>query len=309
MKKSLTVIAIILGLISLTGCSTGPGQPQIHKIQTQQKEVSLKLNFPKNDPVTKKAFNISKIDKINLKQQIINYMYKKSNYRKYSTFTIKDENLINSPLLKISLGKATIRKGLQINDENHIFIFKYMNSKNNFTTFTKFKIPYKFYAKKIIINYPNKYTYIPATDWKGTQIKPLDNPQNLKKDVFRILNNLKNVKLYISKRYILQGEINTNYPANSIYANFKRLMGQYRGNYYWENSTEKISPIEKENTFNLKIKNKIYPLNIKVYPYRNGSKVIYKAYISYKVYSDGTSTLTKKDIENAKKEIKRVVND
>ena len=292
MKKTF-ITGIILGLFSITGCSTGPGQPQIYKINTQSKETSIKINFPKKDPVTNQLIKINKNELFN---QIKNKMY---NFSKYYEFGV------------ISYGAIDDYAGIEIKRDTKYYNINYKNGDYNtqwFLTEVKFQIPYKYNNNFIKLIYPNKYTTISCNDAIGMKIDLLNNPSNLKKDVFNILNNLKNTKLYLSKRYILEGEINTKYPSDAIYANFKRLLGQYTGRYYWAESKAKISPIEKENTFNLKIKNKNYPINIKIYPYRNGSKVIYKAYISYKIYSDGTSTLTKQDIENAKKEIERVIN-
>ena len=293
MKKTFIPTGVILGLL-LTGCSTGPGQPQIHTINSQSKEISINLNFPKKDPVTNQPI---KIYKGTLLEEIKDKMYGFSKYHKFRV---------------IRYGPIDSYAGIEIKRDTNYYNIDYKNGEYNnqwFLTEVKFQIPYEYNNNFIKLTYPNKYTMIPCNDAIGMKIDLLDNPSNLKKDVFNILNNLKNTKLYLSKRYILEGEINTKYPSNAIYANFKRLLGQYTGRYYWAESKAKISPIEKENTFNLKIKNKIYPINIKIYPYRNGSKVIYKAYISYKIYSDGTSTLTKQDIENAKKEIEKVVND
>ncbi len=297
MKKDIKIILISSMLsISIIGCSEGPQPPQIKSINPPKKEVVIKLNFPKNDPVTEKKLQINKND---LLDKIENNMYHFSYYREYDI---------------VRYGPINNLAGININYNDKEYKINYLNTqdyKNGtvYKTEVIFRAPYKFEPNKILIKYPNNYTYKPCNDALGMEIKPLDNPEKLKQDVFRILDKLPKSKLYLSKRYLLKGEINTKYPTDSIYANFKRLMGQYTGYYYWTDSKEKISPIEKENTFNLKIKDKIYPINIKIYPYRNGSKVDYKAYISYKIYSNGTSTLTKQDIENAKKEIERVVND
>jgi len=295
-RNSKIILISSLLSMSIIGCSEGPQPPQIKSINPPKKEVVIKLNFPENDPVTKKKL---KLHKNELLDEIKNNMYRFSHYRKYGI---------------VKYGPINYLAGIKINYNDKEYKINYLNTQDYktgtiYTTKVIFKTPYKFESKKISIRYPTNYIYEPSNDVMGFEIEPLDNPEKLKQDVFRILNKLPKSKLYLSKRYLLKGEINTKYPADSIYANFKRLMGQYTGYYYWTDSKERISPIEKENTFNLKIKDKIYPINIKVYPYRNGSKVIYKAYISYKIYSDGTSTLTKQDIENAKKEIERVVND
>ena len=305
MKRQIKIFMATAGIsLTILGCATGPQPTQIKPITPPKKEITIKLNFPEKDPITNKDLNIFYF-KNTIEKQIENNMYHLS---KYSGTRVKDNNLVNSSLLKLSFGTAI--QGLQINNSNNKYIFQYENTRSCYTSLAQFNLPYYYKNKNIIIAYPKtyKFTHLSSGICKlhSNTLPPLDKIDNLKKDVFNVLNNLKNTKLYISKRYILKGEINTKYPANSIYANFKRLMGQYTN--YWTYSEENISPMEKENTFNLKIKKRNYPLNIKIFPYRNGSKIVYKAYISYIINSDGTSTLTRQDIENAKKEIEKVVN-
>ena len=292
--KTFTATAVIS--LSILGCSTGPQPTQIKTITSPKKEITIKLNFPKKDPITD---NKLKINKVQLLNEIKNKTYHYSKYRKYGVVRYGPINDVAGIYVTYNNTNYKI---------NYIRGEDYASTGDIYKTEVIFKIPYKYNINSIKLIYPNQYTLTPCNDAIGMGIDLLDKTSNLKKDVFNILNNLKNTKLYISKKYILKGEINTKYPANSIYANFKRLMGQYTDNYYWTDSREKISPIEKKNVFNLKIKNNNYPLYIKVYPYRNGSKVVYKAYISYKINSDGTSTLTRQDIENAKKEIEKVIN-
>jgi len=288
-----------LGLVGslFIGCGIN-SQPQVYKIHNNslQKKAVVKINFPKTDPITNKKIN-SNIKDINLKSQMIKYS-------KWYPFHAKTHyhDLIDYA-------------GLKITKKQNYYDLEYKNGFYHFAPegwymdTVEFKMPYKIEGNKIILDYPKEYKHIPCqgliTLCMGQD--SLDDFDKLETDINRIFNKLQHTVLSIKKRYLLKGEINTKYPANSIYANFKRLMGQYTNNYYWIDSKEKISPIEKRNIFNLKIKNNNYPLYIKVYPYRDGSKVVYKAYISYKINSDGTSTLTKQDIENATKKIKEVV--
>jgi hypothetical protein len=297
MKKLIIPFLLATGtIINFTGCSTGQGTPEIHQINnTTQKQVIIKLNFPKTDPVTLKTLSINKNT---LLDELKDKMYNSSYYKIYRV---------------VSYGPINDLEGITINYNNYNYNIDYINAQDyknndnrNFKTEVIFKVPYDFTNESISIKYPNKYLYKPANDAVGLEIKPLDKYSALQQDVFNILNDLKNTKFYLSKKYILKGEINTKYPASSIYANFKRLLGEYNGDYEFENKV--ISSVEKKNYFALGIKKTIYPINIKVYPYRNGSKVVYNAYINYKVYSNGTSTLTKQDIENARKEIKNVIN-
>jgi len=307
MKKSIKTFITALGIsMGIIGCASGPQPPQVKSINPPKKEVTINLNFPKKDPVTGKDLKIRSIDKYSIEQQIKKKMYSFSKYRKYSLIARKDNSLINNKLIKIDFGKVNIYKGIQVDISNNKYKIQYKNSHNKFTTLVEFEIPYNFNKKTIDIIYPRNYKYVPSNDWKGTEIPPLDNIQSLKQDIFNILNNLPKSKLYLSRGYTLQGEINTKYNPDSVYANFQRILGKNGDKWYVKSIN---TPTEKKDYFNLKIKDKIYPLEVRIYPYKNGSKVIYKASISYKIYSDGTYTLTKEDVENAKKEIEKVIND
>ena len=294
MKKNITRTILGLGLIAgFTGCSTGPQTPQIHNTNLPQKEVKVNFNFIKRDPITNKKI---KVDISKLKSQIANDMLKYSKYYEFRATYWSNSGIVDY-------------SGLRIYTENKDYKLDYANGERDNNWYLNeiiFKVPYDIDINHLTLKYPIKYTQINCNDAIGMTIPPLDTPNNLKKDVINIINKLSKTKFYFIRTYTLKGEINSKYNANSIYANFKRLMGQYPKNTWFEK--QKISPIEKKNYFALKIKNKVFPLKIEVYPYRNGSKVIYHSDLTYKIFSDGTSSLTKQDIENAKKTIFNVVN-
>lgn len=134
----------------------------------------------------------------------------------------------------------------------------------------------------------------------------LDPLANLEKDAKSIFNNLDNVVLSMERKYTLKGEVNTKYGDRSVYGNFERILGQYN----WQESDKSYSTeIKKENTYAFKYNENTYPLHIEVYPYREGSKVVYSLYLRYDVSSDGTSTLSKEDIEAIKTKLSSIVND
>lgn len=145
--------------------------------------------------------------------------------------------------------------------------------------------------------YPSVFTSIECDS-------PLFFPaERIGRDSLAIFETLSSVS--IPREYNLEGEIDTQFPDKSIYANFKRKLG----NYSWGYSNEHITDIKKENTFSLKIRGSDYPLYIEIYPYRSGSKVKYSTRIAYSLDSNGGSTLTKSEIEALRKEIASVIND
>jgi len=127
-------------------------------------------------------------------------------------------------------------------------------------------------------------------------------PQGSEEKTIGILSVLPK-KLEISRRvFKLEGELNTEYSDRSIYANFKRIFGSYH-------NKERISDIVKENLFSLEFKGKKYSLSVEVYPYKNGSKVVYTTTIPYKISSDLSELLTMAEVNQLREIIKQVVND
>jgi len=165
------------------------------------------------------------------------------------------------------------------------------NSKNNFT---------------ISSSFPTNYTIRPHTDALGMEHKTLDKPSKLESDAKNMFNSLKSKPLIIKRSIEFKGEINTNYPMKSVYANLKRNLKEYISGYSYK-TNEEVTPDKIANTFYLnKHDNKI---DFEVYPYKNGSKVLYNARLRYTIDSKGNSTLTKKDIDELHKKISKIIND
>jgi hypothetical protein len=296
MKKFYSLIMLLIGFLFL-GC-VGNSQPQVKKITHEpfNKKVVLNINFPEIDPVTNKKTNID-IKKIDLSSKMLKY----SSYHPFRVIA-RDTG-------------SEIYSGLQITKKQNYYDLEYKDGfyqydlpSGWYVDTVEFKIPYKVENKKIIFTYPSEYEYIPCqglvTLCIGAHL--LDDFDKLEADVNRIFTKIPNIKLYINKLYILKGEENTPYNSSSIYANFERLLGKYN---HWNNKHISNLNIKKEDTFALTVNGKVYPVEVTVYPYKNGSKVIYKAYFNYFLTSDGKSSLTKSDIEKAKEKIKKVIND
>lgn len=157
---------------------------------------------------------------------------------------------------------------------------------------------------KITIGYPNEVTTNSATNIIGKEIQQLDTLQNLEKDAKDLFDNLKNQKILLKLN--IAGEINTQYSDASTYANFERTLGIYQWGYR-EKPTN--GDIAKEKYFTFKLKDgTTTPLHIKVYPYQNGSKVIYDLQIEYSLDMNGGMNLTASDIDNIKTQIAKIAN-
>ena len=289
-----TVNALIIGL---SGCGGGPGQLQVKpmsNLSVSDRTKILTINFPKIDPVSgeKVKFNLNNYD---FTDQILKF----SQYAKFH-------------MIENAGTELQYYEGLKVQKTSNKYILNYENGELNdhwFLNSTKFTIFYKkLNNNKISFTLDNKYEYQPYKDLFETDIDPLDSLQNLENDSKNILSKLGTLKIIFHKRYHLKGNINNKYKADSIYANFKRLMGEYNWNsYYNTNNNEKLTEVKKENTFNLKVNNKSIPLHVEVYPYRNGSKVEYEAYLPYTISSDGKVSLSKKYIEQLKTKISNVI--
>ncbi|MDR2034448.1 MAG: hypothetical protein LBP89_07440 [Helicobacteraceae bacterium] len=97
----------------------------------------------------------------------------------------------------------------------------------------------------------------------------------------------------------MEGEVNSQYSDKAIYANFKRILGEYnwRGN-------ENLSETQKANTFVLKVGCEVRALKVDVYPYRDGSKARYSF-----GFGELKKCVTDEDIKNAHIQIAKIVND
>ena len=120
-------------------------------------------------------------------------------------------------------------------------------------------------------------------------------------DLSKICSNL-DVKLQRSK--LEQGELNTNFPSESVYANFSRNLSAVEAR-----DTVKFTDIEKFKLFWLKVDGQRTQLAVSVYPYRNGSKVMYRFHYPYAITGDGKNTYSADHIKALHKQIAKIAND
>jgi len=271
-----TLTSIIV--ITMSGCGEAPKPVTKQLIKVQP----IKITFPKVDPITEEKISLNNLN-------LTNFITKLSKYKRY-------RHVSNYKSLRYY-------RGVRVEDHKNIISISYINELIASSLHEESKATFDFlYEKKdniLIFQYPVSYTYIKEGSFP---VQPLlDSLENLEADSKNIFSQLKNLSL--DKKYKLIGEINSDFPATSIYANFKRMLGNYS-----YSGNEKISESKKQNTFNLNVKGKNVPLYVEVFPYREGSKVKYSTVIPYKISQEGSS-LTKQDIDDIKAKITKIVND
>lgn len=118
------------------------------------------------------------------------------------------------------------------------------------------------------------------------------NVDELTSDVYGIYSGLRPV-LY--KSDYVRGEVEVPYPDNAVFANFDRLTQPYSGARY--------SEIEKSRHFRIVAGSSSPVVEISVFPYRNGSKVVYGYKYEYSISPDCSTTYSKDAIGLINKKI------
>ena len=205
---------------------------------------------------------------------------------------------------------GTDYKGIRVSASDHEFDFSYENGEHNrgwFLNKAIFKINYtQEHNNSVVFTFPQYYVHHSKRNIIGVEMEPIDTLQNIEKDAKSVFENLDKVVLLIYRTYTLKGEVNSKYSDRSIYGNFERILGKYS----WKGSDKHYTnEIKKENTYAFTYGKKTYPLHIEVYPYREGTKIVYSLYLEYEMRSDGTSSLTKEDVASMKAKIASIAND
>lgn len=120
-------------------------------------------------------------------------------------------------------------------------------------------------------------------------------------DLSRICNGL---KIEIKRQKYVKSELNTQFPSDSVFANFSRKLKASR-----EPEKIKSYDIEKAKLFTLSQGKNSFDLAVSVFPYRSGSKVIYGFNYPYSVLGDGSSTFKLDDVRAIEKSIASIAND
>lgn len=281
LKKIVSSILVSVVVIGFSGCEAP--KPAITQLRSVK---PIEITLPDNDPVSGKKLQISNLNITTQIQALSSYIeyhsYDCPSYCSYKGLLVTKHN----SLIKLDYTvETTYSSGeRRIMAQNH----------------TVFDMPFSIKDNTLTFNFPST-SKKESVSSLGITPSPLDSDNELQNDMKQIFKKLNT--LYISKSFKLEGEINSKYPAQSIYANFKRMVG----NYTYSNN-EKITESKKQNTFNINVNGKNLPLYIEVFPYREGSKVKYLTTLTYKITQHG-SDLTKQDIENIRTEIAKIVND
>lgn len=293
MRKSVFLLAISIGLlIGFSGCA-GIGPQPLETKSTQGTALKvIAFNFPKVDAVTGEKVDFSP-ESYDFTPQILPLTG-------YAAYQNRGGNVIQKYY------------GVKIQRSGGSYVLKYINGELNTNSWYLSEVNFPLSANKqseneIVFGFPATYTYKPCGDAIGVSIKPLDNFTALEADAKNVFNQLDKLSVVISKNYDFKGEINTKYPDAAVYANFKRLLGQYSN--WTRDESEKLSDVKKNNTFILNFKGKVFPLYVEVFPYRDGSKVVFSSTISYTIDSKGISSANKDDIQNLQKSIEKIAND
>jgi hypothetical protein len=280
--------AAVLGL-GLTGCvgKTGAGIPETKQLQRMEPK-TVTFNFPTKDSVT--GENIQ----FDLSSQ--NFSNNIAGYSRFPAFRAT------------RYGAVTDYSGLKVEKKQDSYTIKYANGELNtgfwYLTEAIFDIKYSVSNNQITFMYPASYVYQPFANAIGIGIDPLAPKASMEADVASIYSKLDNLVVSFNKSYAYKGEVNTKYPDKAIYANFKRILG----NYNWQ-AKDKLTDVKKENTFALNFKGQTFPLVVEVFPYRDGSKVIYSSSIQYTIDSKGNCSASKADIDELNKKIEKIIND
>jgi len=284
--------------IGLTGClNTTAYPPEDKKLDVIPKEINLTYKFK------------DEINKTNISNEKIIGIFQKRLSKNSNIPDLRRTRRINSGFYYY--------QGKKIYYSSNTFYIDYINGghqgRKDVESSVKFEIPIKIKQMNQIYNinikFNKNYTIVDKAIVLGDEITLIKPLPVLKQDAIEMFNSLKTKPITISRSIEFKGEINTKFPDKAIYANFKRILGEFVNWRYWnQTSNEKISESKKQNSFNLKIRGNSHPLHVEVYPYRDGSKVRYSTTIKYTIDSNGNSTLSEKDVENLHKRIKNIIN-
>lgn len=297
MIKNISSSILAAGLLlGLSGCSN-MNAPKPTQDITSSKSVTVNQTYIFNDPLDN-----SSVDQKEMLSVIAKTMSSSSSFTDKKSVWNGTFNNIKGKTVEPSESKITVT---YVNGDNNCH--KCVNGES--VSKVVFNLPSQITQSKqstyeFKCNMPTSYNVIPHTDAMGFDHPLLATTSILENDTFKMLNSLNGTPLTIKKSFNFKGEINTKYPDKAVFANFKRILGQYR----W-NSQDNITEVKKQNTFAFNVNGKEYPLYIEVFPYRDGSKVIYSSALEYTLDSKGGSTLTKKDIDNLHKQIEKITND
>jgi hypothetical protein len=292
---SMKAIGIIfLASFSLNGCATFNEL----KRPTEKSSLGVELGDEKTYSFKKQLPDGSNISESSILQEIVEDMYPLSNVPKKS----ERASLPGKGGL-VEINDATPRieiKGLSIvnNPASKLIVISYENGKRAVET-------NKVYITKASAVFP--YEISDRGDKFVVAIKPaktiekeanglvfmqdqLLSDSDLKADLMRIYSRL-NPRIDLVKR--VEGEIDVSYAEDAVKANFER---KYRKN---RDKADGYSQYGVDGS----------DVDLKVFPYRKGSKLVYKFDVPYSIRGDGTTDFNEKNVRGLIAKIEAVAND
>jgi len=121
-------------------------------------------------------------------------------------------------------------------------------------------------------------------------------------DFSNVLNAAPTVK--IKMLALVKGEVTSNFKPESILGNFERLLGRHKYGY----SEERKYDLKRDNVFSYQLGQERFPLKVAVFPYRDGTKIVFEAFLPYQISADGYTEGF--DVsETLKNDVQKIVND
>lgn len=329
-KKSIIKRSIVGGIITtslvigFSGCS-GTNQPLPPKQMSTSSVNTVEENF-----IFKDSLNDKPITKREFIYLITKHLSSNSNY---------SHKKIKSNSIRTTYGQTVAYKNNEL-IVNYFYGDQNCNSKCQSSGGSVTKVTYKLPIEikensennfTVKVSTPKNYIVRPHTNALGITYDPLDTLGNLENDVKRMVNSLKykvltkeeriaKVKKYnpsyalgnykailkslepkvikVQRDFNFNGEVNSEYQMESVYANISRALSDI-GGYGKSISDEKMT-----NMFYLDK----YAVTFEVYPYKNGSKVVYKGNLKYTIDSQGNTSLDSKMVEDLRTKIKNIIN-
>ncbi|GHV10380.1 hypothetical protein AGMMS50229_21440 [Campylobacterota bacterium] len=158
--------------------------------------------------------------------------------------------------------------------------------------------------EEVLFTFPDTYTTQAVKDDFLVTYEWLDSFDKLEADARSVFSKLNTIDASVTLSSVFKGEVDSKYPSASVFANFKRKLGEYS----WR-SDERVTEVEKANTFSLTVGDKKYPLKVNVYPYRDGSKVEYSTKLTHTLFASGKSVPSAAEIDKLHAQIAQIVND
>lgn len=226
------------------------------------------------------------------------------------------QNVLNSYFVR---GYGYKRPYSPTNDINvlkdHLKLFD-INDKDMVRSLAVVQIPFKYEFKnnKFYVNatYPNTFDNYVIGKYGLNDIPAFASEQEIKNETMKSFSNLENIQ--INREFELTSEVNSQYNTESIEANFKRLLQRFsilgfaHKDFIQQLGEERFNSLMRENPYVISYNKELFPIQYRIVPYRNGTKVIYTLDLLYKLNSNGTATITDKDIEKIKKVVEDMVN-